>query len=439
MNLYDSRILIVDDEKALSRMVEGVLQKEGFFRIYTAADCKSAELLTAENEFQMILLDVMLPDGDGFSLYKVMRETEKNRNTPVIFLSARDENGKCAMAKDGTDIVDLYQGFAMVIDNTGKIIWEYKLPEELEQTYTLQEVAVFAKWYLKDYPVDIHVVPNGILVLGRPKDTIWKYNISHSLGTMEALLKYIPYLLLIDILLLIVIPFIILRHQNRQKEKERTTWIAGVSHDIRTPLSLVLGYADEIGREGFDQETVQKAQVIEEQAIRIRSLITNLNTENKLAYGMGNWEKERILLPALIREISCDWLNRNIGEQYELNVDISQKLEQFYVTGNRELLRRMLDNLINNAIVHNPEGCKIMISLQEKKVGWQTKCELTVSDNGQGASKEQLRKLQAPLKLEKLSEHGLGLRLVKRIAKMQHWRVRFCNHAEGGFCCRIEM
>ena len=92
-----------------------------------------------------------------------------------------DENGKCAMAKEGTDIVDLYQGFAMVIDNTGKIIWEYKLPEELEQTYTLQEVAVFAKWYLKDYPVDIHVVPNGILVLGRPKDTIWKYNISHSL------------------------------------------------------------------------------------------------------------------------------------------------------------------------------------------------------------------------------------------------------------------
>lgn len=92
MNLYDSRILIVDDEKALSRMVEGVLQKEGFFRIYTAADCKSAELLTAENEFQMILLDVMLPDGDGFSLYKVMRETEKNRNTPVIFLSVRDED-----------------------------------------------------------------------------------------------------------------------------------------------------------------------------------------------------------------------------------------------------------------------------------------------------------------------------------------------------------
>ena len=73
MNLYDSRILIVDDEKALSRMVEGVLQKEGFFRIYTAADCKSAELLTAENEFQMILLDVMLPRLDGFTVLRRLR------------------------------------------------------------------------------------------------------------------------------------------------------------------------------------------------------------------------------------------------------------------------------------------------------------------------------------------------------------------------------
>ena len=42
MNLYDSRILIVDDEKALSRMVEGVLQKEGFFRIY----CSFSEYLS---------------------------------------------------------------------------------------------------------------------------------------------------------------------------------------------------------------------------------------------------------------------------------------------------------------------------------------------------------------------------------------------------------
>ena len=83
------RILIVDDEKALSRMVEGVLQKEGFFRIYTAADCKSAELLTAENEFQMILLDVMLPKKDGFEVCQQVREFS---GVPIVMLTAKGED-----------------------------------------------------------------------------------------------------------------------------------------------------------------------------------------------------------------------------------------------------------------------------------------------------------------------------------------------------------
>lgn len=92
MNLYDSRILVIDDEKALSKMVEGVLKKAGFQNIHIAQDCKTAVMLTQENEYQMILLDVMLPDGDGFSLFAEMKQREKNRQTPVIFLSARDED-----------------------------------------------------------------------------------------------------------------------------------------------------------------------------------------------------------------------------------------------------------------------------------------------------------------------------------------------------------
>lgn len=354
-------------------------------------------------------------------------------------LIKQENDGSFFMAKEGMDEIDSYHGFAMIIGNSGEILWKYKLPKELEQTYTLQDVAVFAKWYLKDYPVDIHVIEEGIFVLGRPKNTIWKYNISHSLGTMEALIKYMPFLLVADIFLLIVIPFAILHHQNRQKEMERTTWIAGASHDIRTPLSLVLGYADEIGKESFDPEAVQKAQVIEEQAIRIRTLITNLNTENKLAYGMGNWHKEKLLLPALIREVICELMNRNLGEQYELDVNISEELEQFSIAGDRELIRRMLENLLNNAIVHNPQGCCISVALQKKKTGVFSWCELAISDNGCGVSREQLKKMRAPLRLEKLSEHGLGIRLVRRIAAMHHWSVKFSNHKDGGFCCRIQI
>lgn len=357
----------------------------------------------------------------------------------IAELLQRNDEGGFVMPQEGIDVIDTYDGFAMIIGNLGDILWEYKLPKELKQTYTIKDVAVFSKWYLKDYPVDIHVIEEGILVLGRPKGTIWKYNLSHSIGTMNALVNYLPPLLLVDVLLLLIIPFLILYRQTRRKEKERTTWIAGVSHDIRTPLSLVLGYADAIKKESFDTEAMQKARVIEEQAIRIRTLITNLNMENKLAYGMGNWHKEKLLLPALIREVICELMNRDLGEQYDLDVDIPEALEQLSITGDKELIRRMLENLVNNAIVHNPHGCCISVALRKKKMGILFWYELEISDNGSGASRQQLKKLHAPLRLEKLSEHGLGIRLVRRIVAMHHWRVRFRNNKNGGFCCKIQM
>lgn len=89
MNLYDCKILLVDDEKALREMVGGFLRRAGFHKVTVAANCLEAEELFAQKEPHLVLLDVMLPDGDGFSLFKKLREMSE---APVIFLSARDED-----------------------------------------------------------------------------------------------------------------------------------------------------------------------------------------------------------------------------------------------------------------------------------------------------------------------------------------------------------
>lgn len=89
MNLYDCGILLVDDEKALREMVGGFLRRAGFHKVTVAANCLEAEELFALKELHLVLLDVMLPDGDGFSLFRKLREMSE---TPVIFLSARDED-----------------------------------------------------------------------------------------------------------------------------------------------------------------------------------------------------------------------------------------------------------------------------------------------------------------------------------------------------------
>lgn len=81
-------ILLVDDEPALREMVGDMLRSDGY-TVVTAANCREAMSVFEESVPDAVLLDVMLPDGDGFSLFRSLRA---QRDVPVLFLSARDED-----------------------------------------------------------------------------------------------------------------------------------------------------------------------------------------------------------------------------------------------------------------------------------------------------------------------------------------------------------
>ena len=89
LNLYEAKLLIVDDEPSLRTMLQTLLQQEGYRQIQLAATVQEALRIARENTPDAFLLDVMLPDGDGFSLFKKLREFS---DAPVLFLSARDED-----------------------------------------------------------------------------------------------------------------------------------------------------------------------------------------------------------------------------------------------------------------------------------------------------------------------------------------------------------
>jgi len=86
-DIHDLKILLVDDEAALCEMVEDVLTKAGFRAVQTARSCAEAERQFIAFAPDGILLDVMLPDGDGFAL---MQRIRQKRDLPILFLSARD-------------------------------------------------------------------------------------------------------------------------------------------------------------------------------------------------------------------------------------------------------------------------------------------------------------------------------------------------------------
>ena len=88
-HIYECSILIVDDNRDLLSMLSQILEREGFRSPRTAGSCREARLALKEAVPDFIILDVMLPDGDGFSLFQEIRRTA---DIPILFLSARDED-----------------------------------------------------------------------------------------------------------------------------------------------------------------------------------------------------------------------------------------------------------------------------------------------------------------------------------------------------------
>lgn len=85
--IQDARILIVDDQRELLTLVCDALRGEGYLNLYTADSVRAAREAMARTAPELIILDVNLPDGDGFALFQELRAMTE---APVLFLSARD-------------------------------------------------------------------------------------------------------------------------------------------------------------------------------------------------------------------------------------------------------------------------------------------------------------------------------------------------------------
>lgn len=86
--LYNKKILLVDDEQALLTMVTTIFRDAGFHLVFTAGSVREALRIAETEKPDLIILDIMLPDGNGFSLMQKLRTFTQ---VPVIFLTARDE------------------------------------------------------------------------------------------------------------------------------------------------------------------------------------------------------------------------------------------------------------------------------------------------------------------------------------------------------------
>lgn len=89
MENYKYKILIVDDNAELVNLIAAILREDGYREVLTAQSVKEGMEIFREGRPDMAVLDIMLPDGDGFSMFTKMREESE---IPILFLSAKDED-----------------------------------------------------------------------------------------------------------------------------------------------------------------------------------------------------------------------------------------------------------------------------------------------------------------------------------------------------------
>ena len=352
------------------------------------------------------------------------------------------------------------QIWAMLLDAGGRCIWEASLPEGIPTRYTIQDVAVFSKGYLQDYPVFVRSIDDGLLVLGYPKDSFMKLTGNYfPIRAIRLFPLFVVGILAIDIVLLFLVYYFSKRKISQNTEpimasiktlstgkpvdlsiggelseiadsvnqasqvlsrqnQARANWISGVSHDIRTPLSMIMGYAQRIAGDHAASGNIQReAEIIQAQSVKIKDLVQDLNLVSQLEYEMQPLHKEPVRLSKLLRSYAADLLNTGIDERHSIEVLISPEAEPVAVECDARLISRAIGNLVQNSINHNPQGCNILLSLDCSSED----VSITVADNGVGMPAEGLRELkEKPHYMESTDEqldlrHGLGLLLVRQI------------------------
>ncbi|MBM7855323.1 signal transduction histidine kinase [Desulfohalotomaculum tongense] len=416
--------------------------------------------------FNLIMLGSVVFNG----MYGEQSPKNVLRNV-VLELERKDSN--YVLGESAKNLLEQEHAWAMLIDSTGKVRWNYKLPEEIPLSYTLIEAAKFSRNYLMDYPVFVWEHNDGLVVIGYPKENYAKYQFYFPVSWISSLPMRTVTLFIGNIALALFLSILIgtrliksvrpliagvhalsneeptyvevkgifsdlaesinhtsdmLQEKNaalRARDKARSNWIAGISHDIRTPLSMVLGYASELEENmTVPVEQRQQAGIIRQQAQKLRSLVSDLNLVSMLEYEMQPLNLKSIRLSMLARQVASEFLNNGLDERFTITLDIPD--ENIKVKADEKLLLRAINNLVQNSITHNPNGCKILLKTCLSSDN-QTCCFI-VSDNGKGVPRNELSDLiELPYSSSRKrlvhNGHGLGLPMVARICQAHHGQL----------------
>lgn len=199
-------------------------------------------------------------------------------------------------------------------------------------------------------------------------------------------------------------------------ENLRRELLANISHDLRTPLTMITGYA-EVVRDIPGEQTPENMQVIIDESTRLTSLVNDLLDVSKLQAGAQKLEKEVFDLTSAVSQTLTRY--QKLIEQQNYVITFKSQGSAF-VYADRAKINQVIYNLVNNAVNYTGEDKCVEIS--ERIVGDNVRIE--IKDTGEGIEPEKLKYIwDRYYKLDKSHKRaqigtGLGLSIVRRVIEL---------------------
>lgn len=210
----------------------------------------------------------------------------------------------------------------------------------------------------------------------------------------------------------------------KKLEQVRKDFVANVSHELKTPITAIKGFADTLleGALNDSENAAQFIQTIKANSERINALVDDLMTISKIELGVTKAEKLVIDAEDVFRNVTDIFRDRASARKLYLHVKLEPGLRQ--INADRDRLIQILTNLVDNAIKFTETGGVTMGILHEGE-----RIFLFVEDTGPGVPAKYLPRLGErffridPARSRQMGGTGLGLAIVKHLVKAHGWTM----------------
>ena len=358
-------ILLVDDLEENLLSLEALLRREGLVLLKARTGRQALELLL-KHDVALALLDVQMPEMDGFELAELMRGNERSKRVPIIFLTA-----------GSTDRTRRFRGY-----EAGAVDF---LQKPLEPDILRSKVAVFFELYLQRQ--QIAAQRDNLKVIADENVRLLRESRSQAQALKEA-------------------------------DQRKDEFLATLAHELRNPLAPIRNGL-QILRMSPDGERAEEVRgMMDRQLTHMVRLIDDLLDVSRVSRGKIDLRRERIAIQDVVHAAleSAQPLIDASGHTLSLTLPEAP----LWIDGDMTRLAQVVSNLVNNAAKYTPEGGKIGVTVAARGA----RVEIAVSDNGLGIDKDMLPHVfdlftQVDRHLDRSQGGlGIGLALVRKLVDM---------------------